>query len=159
VSGRQFDRAIEIGNKVVADNPTFGFAHNALAWAYWGKHKYPETMQEFKAAGQLEGDKNTAEFAATMEIGFRAGGWQGALRKGIEVSLVQRKTSTGFPSSYRIAQLYADLGDKDHAFEWLNTACQEHDWQVIGVRTDFTMDSLRSDPRYAELVRKIGFPQ
>ena len=159
LSGRQFDRAIEIGNKVVADNPTFGYVHRALALAYWGKHKYPETMQEFKAAGQLEGDKNTAEFAAAMEIGFRAGGWPGALRKGIEVSLVQRKTSTDFTSSYQIAQLYADLGDKDHAFGWLNTACQEHDWLVIGVRTDFTMDSLRSDPRYSELVRKIGFPQ
>jgi hypothetical protein len=55
--------------------------------------------------------------------------------------------------------LYADLGDKDHAFEWLNTAYQEHDIALIGLRTDFRMDSLRSDPRYAELVGKIGFPQ
>jgi serine/threonine protein kinase/Tfp pilus assembly protein PilF len=156
---RQFDKAVEICKKVIADNPTFGFVHRALALANWGKRKYPETIQEFKTAAQLDGDKNTAEFAASMEIGFRAGGWPGALRKGIEVSLVQRKTSSDFTSSYRIAQLYADLGDKDHAFEWLNTACQEHDWLVIGVRTDFTMDSLRSDPRYIELVRKIGFPQ
>jgi hypothetical protein len=144
---------------VIADNLTFGFVHNALAWAYWGKRKYPETIQEFKTDAQLEGDKNAAEFAAAMDTGFRSGGWPGALRKAIQALLAQRKTSTGFASSYRIAQLYADLGDKDHAFEWLNTACQEHDWLVIGVRTDFTMDSLRSDPRYAELVRKIGLPQ
>ena len=52
-----------------------------------------------------------------------------------------------------------DLGDKDHAFEWLNTAYQEHDVWLIALRTDPRFDSLRSDPRYAELVRKIGFPQ
>ena len=59
------------------------------------------------------------------------------------------KTNSDFVSPYRIAQLYADLGDKDHAFEWLNTAYQEHDL-LISLRTDFTMDSLRTDPRYAD---------
>ena len=62
-------------------------------------------------------------------------------------------------SPYRIASLYADLGDKNDAFRWLNTAYQEHVYLLIGLRTDFTMDSLRSDPRYIDLVRKIGFPQ
>jgi len=56
-------------------------------------------------------------------------------------------------------QLYADLSDQEHAFEWLNTAYQERDAGLMNLRTDFTMDSMRSDPRYAELVRKIGFPQ
>jgi hypothetical protein len=51
------------------------------------------------------------------------------------------------------------LGDKDHAFEWLNTAYQEHDGSTMAVRTDFVFDSLHSDPRFAELVRKIGLPQ
>ena len=55
--------------------------------------------------------------------------------------------------------MYAELGDKKDAFEWLNTAYQEHDFLMITLRTDFTMDTLRSDPRYTELVRKIGFPQ
>ena len=159
VSARQFDRALEVGKKVVADNSTFGFAHTGLAWAYWGKHKYPETIQEFRTAAQLGGDKNGAEFGAALDAGFRSGGWPGALRKAIDVLLAQRKTNTGFVSPYRIAQLYGDMGDKNHAFEWLNTAYQEHDFLVISLRTDFTMDSLRSDPRYTELVRKIGFPQ
>jgi hypothetical protein len=62
-------------------------------------------------------------------------------------------------SPYFIAQLYGDLGDKGHAFEWLNTAYAEHDLPLTELRSDFLMDSLRSDPRYIELVRKIGFPQ
>jgi serine/threonine protein kinase/tetratricopeptide (TPR) repeat protein len=158
-SARQFDRAIEIGKKVVADNPTFGFAHTGLAQAYWGKHEYPQTIQEFRTAAQLGADRNGTEFAAALDAGFRSGGWPGALRKAINVLLAQRKTNGGFVSPYQIAQLYADLGDKNHAFEWINTAYQEHDFLVISLRTDFTMDTLRSDPRYIELERKIGFPQ
>ena len=81
------------------------------------------------------------------------------MRKAIEVSLAERKNKSSYVSAYGIAELYADLGDKDHAFEWLNTAYQEHDFGLPDIRTDFTMDSLRSDPRYAELIRKIGLPQ
>jgi len=156
---RQFDKAIELYKKVIADNPTFGIAHWGLAWSYWGQHRYPETIEEFATDAQLEGDKNTAEFAAALDAGFRAGGWPGALRKAIEISLARRKAKEDFVHAYRIAELYAELRDKDHAFEWINTAYQEHGHLLYGLRTDFTLDSLRSDPRYAELVRKIGFPQ
>ncbi len=156
---RQFDKAIEIFKKVSADNPAFGRAHGGLASSYWGQHKYPEAIQEFKTTAQLEGDKIAAEVAAALDAGYRSGGWPSALRKAIEVSLAQRKARTGYVSPYQIARLYADLGDKDHAFEWLNAAYQEHDENLVSLRTNFTLDSLRSDPRYAELVRKIGFPQ
>jgi hypothetical protein len=62
-------------------------------------------------------------------------------------------------SAYQIAELYGDLGDKDHAFELLNAAYREHDPFLHALRIDPMFESLRSDPRYAELVRKIGFPQ
>jgi len=155
---RQFDKAIELYKKLIADNPTFGRAHDVLGVSYWGEHKYAEAIQEWKTVTQLEGDKNYAEYVAALDAGFRSGGWPGALRKGIEVSLAQRKVKAGYVSPFRIAELYGDLGDKDHAFEWLNTAYQEHDVNLISLRTDFALDSLRSDPRYVELVRKIGFP-
>jgi hypothetical protein len=92
-----------------------------------------------------------------MEQGFRSGGWKGALTKGIEARQTQRKT--GYASAYQIAILYADLGDKNKAFRWLNTAYQERDTYLYGLRTDFLLDPLRSDPRFAELVRKVGLPQ
>ena len=81
------------------------------------------------------------------------------MRRGAEAYLAQRKAQTEYVSPYQIAQIYADLGDKDRAFEWLNTAYQEHDTFVAALRTDFVLDSLRADSRYADLVRKMRFPR
>jgi hypothetical protein len=77
--------------------------------------------------------------------------------KGIEIRQAQRKT--GYSSAYKIAQLYADLGNKDQAFKWLDTAYQERDFNLIGLNTDFLFDPIRSDPRVPDLVHKVGLPQ
>ena len=155
---RQFDKAIEIGTRLIRDNPSFAAGHSYLASMYWAAHKYPQAVQETNTAAQFAGDKNYSEYASALDAGFRSGGWPAAERKAIEAGLAQRKAKTDYVSSYGIAELYADSGDKDHAFEWLNVAYQEHDG-LIALRTDFALDSLRSDPRFAELVRKVGLPQ
>jgi eukaryotic-like serine/threonine-protein kinase len=156
---RQFDRSIEILNKFNAENPSFGRGHFGLYQADWGKREYAEAIRQLKTSAQLEGDKDAAEIADAMDTGFRSGGLQAAMRKAIEVAFARRKTSANFVSPFQIASYYAELGDKDHAFDWLNTAYQERDNYLEALRTTYWMDSLRSDPRYAALVRKIGFPQ
>jgi serine/threonine protein kinase/tetratricopeptide (TPR) repeat protein len=158
-SAHQFDKAADACKQVIAENPNFGRAHTGLAEACWAQRKYPEAIEEFKIGSQFEGDKNYIEWANAMATGFRSGGWSGALRKGLEVLLAQRSAKTEYVSPYGIAEVYAQLGDRDHAFQWLNTAYQEHDGGLAGLQTDFMLDSLHSDPRYAELVRRIGFPQ
>jgi predicted Zn-dependent protease len=82
---RQYDQAIEVCKEVAKENPTFAFAHNCLAYGYWGKRMYPQVIEEWKAYGQLSGDRNETEFASAMEQGFRAAGWKGALSKGFSV--------------------------------------------------------------------------
>jgi hypothetical protein len=118
---------------------------------------YTQVIEEWQAYGQLSGDRNESKFASALEGGFRSAGWKSALAKAIEVRQAQRKT--GYFSGYRIAELYADLGDKDQAFRWLNIAYQERDPWLEGLKTDFSLDPLRSDPQFAELVRKVGLPQ
>jgi eukaryotic-like serine/threonine-protein kinase len=154
---RKFDEAIAVCKKVSNENPTFAFVHNCLAFAYWGKRMYPEVVEEFKMLARLSGDLRLSDYAAAIERGFHAGGWKGALTSGVGVLQAQRKT--GYSSAYSIAELYADLGDKDQTFQWLNTALQEHDVNLISLKTDFLLDSLRPDPRFAELVRRVGLPQ
>ena len=117
---------------------------------------YWQSIEESKVASRLSGDRSESEFVSAMEQGFRAGGWEGAYRKGIEVALAQRKT--GGWSGFDIAAMYAELGEKDPAFQWLNTALQEHDGDLVRLKTDPAFDAIRSDPRFAELVRKVGLP-
>ena len=160
ICARRYDEAIAICKKVADENPTFARAHLRLADAYWGKHMYPQVIEQSKVWGRLSGDRNDSDFASAVEQGFRSAGWKGALTKGIGARLAQRKK--GYFSACGIAVLYADLGDKNQAFRWLNTAFQEHDGGdggLMGLKTDFSLDPLRSDPRFAELVRKVGLPQ
>jgi len=98
-------------------------------------------------------------FGDALDNGFRSGGWPAALRKGIELMQAQQKSMPGYVFAFYLAKLYAELGEKDRAFESLELAYKKHDVWLIGLRTDFALDSLRSDPRYVELVRKIGFPR
>jgi serine/threonine protein kinase/tetratricopeptide (TPR) repeat protein len=157
ITTRQYDEAIATCKKVADENPRFAVAHFCLYLAYWGKRSYAQVVEEWKTYGQLSGDRNESDFASALEQGFRSAGWKGALTKGIQTRQAQRKT--GYSSPYGIAQLYAELGDKEQAFRWLNTACQERDAALAGLKTDFSLDSIRSDPRFAELVRKVGLPQ
>jgi adenylate cyclase len=157
ILARQYDEAIAVCKKVANENPTFTMAHYCLSVAYWGKRMYLQSIEEFKVASQLSGDRNESELASAMDQGFRSDGWKGAYRRGIEASLAQRKT--GSSSAYTIATMYAELGEKDQAFQWLNTAFEEHDEDLLGLKTDSSFDPIRSDPRFAELVRKVGLPQ
>jgi eukaryotic-like serine/threonine-protein kinase len=154
---RKYDDAIATCQKLAAENPTFAQAHFCLIQAYWGKGMYAQVVEEYKLLGQLGGDPKDIEFASALEQGFRAGGWKGALTKGVEVRQAQRKAS--YSSAYDIAALYAGLGEKDEAFRWLNAAYEERDYQIESLRTDFRLDPVRSDPRFAELVGKVGLPQ
>ncbi len=115
---------------------------------------YPQVIEEYKAYAQITGDRNDSEYASALEQGFRSAGWKGALAKGIEVRQAQRKN--GYSSAYRIAVLYAESGDTEQSFRWLNTAYQERDYSLEGLKTDYSFDPIRSDPRFAELVRKVG---
>jgi serine/threonine protein kinase/tetratricopeptide (TPR) repeat protein len=153
---RKYDEAIAVCQRVANDNPNFARVHMCLAQCYWGKGMYPQVVEQIKVYGQLVDDRNEADFASALEQGFRSAGWRGALSSAIEVRKAQRKS--GYSSSYSIAALYADSGNKDEALKWLNTAYEERDGQMDGLKTDFLLDSLRSDPRFVELVRRVGLP-
>jgi hypothetical protein len=130
----------------------------------WGQHYSGKSADIISLQQQIAGDLaeklrsnlSTSERQQLTKQGtqnLEAAGWKGALTKGIETRQAQRKT--GYSSAYRIAVLHADLGDKDQTFRWLNAAYQERDLGLLGLKTDFLLDPLRSDPRFAELVRKV----
>jgi serine/threonine protein kinase len=158
---RRYDEAIAICQKLASEDPNFPSSHICLAFAYWGKHMYSELIEEWKAYGRISGDKNESDAAAALAEGFRSAGWKVALLKGIETLQAEHEhgASSLFTSPFMIACFYASLGDKDRAFDWLNTAYQEHDRMLLCLRTFSQLDPLHSDPRFDELVRKVGLPQ
>ncbi len=157
VAQRKYDEAITVCQQLAIENPTFALAHDCLYYAYWAKHMYPQVVEEYKIHAQLSGDPIDVNFAAALDRGFRASGWNGAAAQVIENLQAQRKT--GYGSPYLIARIYADLGDKEHAFQWLDISYREHEWLLIGLNTQFELDPIRSDPRFAELVKKVGLPK
>jgi len=154
---RNYDEAMAACQKVADENPTFARAHWCLARVYWLKGLYPQMLEQYKTYAQLSADPSEIAFASALEQGFHAGGWKGALTKGIQAQLAARKT--GYSSAYDIAILYAGLGDKEAAFEWLNVAYQERDSGMERLKSDPWLDPLRPDPRLNDLIRKVGLPQ
>jgi eukaryotic-like serine/threonine-protein kinase len=152
-----YDEAFAICTKVIQETPSYARPHYCLSDIYWAQRNYPKYVEEEKLYGQFAGSPELAALGNALEQGLRAGGWKSAMEKGIAELQKQRKS--GYASAFTIAAFYAELGDKDRAFEWLDTAYKERDYQMYGLRTHFALRSLHSDPRFAELVRKIGFPQ
>ncbi len=150
----QYDQAITICKQLVQENPTFPIAHDCLVYAYWGKQAYAQAVEEWKIEGQLTGNPDDAKFADALERGFRSAGWKGAMAAGARVHEARRKT--GGESPLFIARFYADMGDKDKAFEWLDIAFREHDRLLTDLNVSPGFDNVRSDPRFTELVSKIG---
>jgi TolB-like protein/Tfp pilus assembly protein PilF len=156
VDAGQYDQAIDVCKRLAQGVPTFPMAHDCLFYAYWAKRMYPQAIEEWKIEGQLTGDPDDIEAADAMERGFRSGGWKGGLAATIAVFEARR--AKGYASPFIIARFYADMGDKDKAFDWLDTALREHDRLLVDLNVSPGFDNIRSDPRFAELVRKVGLP-
>ena len=99
---------------------------------------------------------SSAERLARQEA-YTKSGWKAFLQVG--VSNLLERSKKGYVRPYTIASFYARLGQKDEAFVWLEKAYQDRDYQMTELNVRPEMDSLRSDPRFAELVRKVGLPK
>jgi hypothetical protein len=155
--GYDFDGAISDCHEIAAKFPEFPQAHVFLAAAYEGKGMHAQSINERKIFQQLTGDPQSKELLAAYEEGSRNGGFKAGAQK--VVDLLQQQAKKTYVSPVEIAGLYALLGDKNQAFAWLNKSYQGgHEVALMAFRTDYRFDSLKGDPRYAELERKIGLP-
>lgn len=156
VDAGQYDPAIEICKQLVRENPAFPMAHDCLVYAYWGKGLYGQVVEEWKIEGQLTGDADDLEFSDALERGYRSGGWKGAEASAVKVVEARRQRSYGSP--FIIGRFYADMGEKDKAFDWLEQAYREHDRLLPMLEVAPGFASVRGDPRFAELARRVGLP-
>ncbi|HEY4879168.1 MAG TPA: protein kinase [Candidatus Acidoferrales bacterium] len=156
---REYDKSLEILNQIEVENPGFPVAMYGRSWVYWSQKKYPETIQALQSYAKSINSENFREFSDALDSGYRSGGWPAALHQGVRVFEAQYLAKKNAEAPYWIGRMYGDLGDKDNAFKWLDIAFRERSIWLMALRTQPEFDSLRSDPRWAELVRRIGLPQ
>jgi eukaryotic-like serine/threonine-protein kinase len=156
---QQFDEAIAQFQKALDLNPNLPAVHALIASAYTMKRMYPQALAEYdKIADQ---DK-----AVAAENQFVAGGlgWVYAVsgRRADALKIAKEfmdLSSHAYVDFYPVAAIYAGLGDKDEAFRLLEQAYKEHSGIMIFLAVDPFWYGMHSDPRYADLLRRMGMPQ
>ena len=151
---RRYDPAIEQYRKTLDLDSNFVRAHIQLGQVYGQKAQYEEAISELKKAISLNSEDNYA--IQLLGYTYAISGRTNEAYKALE-ELKKRAKTHVLP--YDFAVIYAGLGQKDQAFEWLEKAYTERDEGLLYLKVDAVLDSLRSDPRFAHLVRRVGFPQ
>jgi TolB-like protein/Tfp pilus assembly protein PilF len=152
---RQYDEAIEQFKKVIEMEPNFVAARSVLGSVLVQKALYEEAMAEYQKVLEL------IKGAAVVEISVKAIMAHAYAKWGKRIDairLLDEVIATGTASPYSVAGIYAALGESDSAFECLNKAWEQHDLQLVSLKVDPTLDGVRSDARFANLVRRVGLP-
>jgi TolB-like protein/Tfp pilus assembly protein PilF len=149
---RQYDLAVKCLRKALEIDPNFEQGRWGLGLAYEGKGLIEEAATEFQKAVNLSGGNPV--YAAALGHAYAIGGKKAeAMRTRAEL---EEQSTRRYVSPYWMATLHAGLGDKDQAFQWLEKAYEERSGGLIWLGVDPRMDGLRSDPRFAVLMRRIG---
>jgi serine/threonine protein kinase/tetratricopeptide (TPR) repeat protein len=148
-----YDKAIEQWRKSLEVDPSHTEALYYLSYGYELKGQYDEATKYLNQGLTSEGH---ADIAAENERVYARSGWKGLLRKRIERGSDPQKR--GLYDPYGVASSYVKLGDNDKAFLWLDKTYAEQ-IPMSFLMVDRDLDKLRSDPRYTDLVHRIGFPQ
>ena len=151
-NARQLEQARAQLQKTLAMNPGFGEAHGMLGAVYEQQGRYQEAIAELQKSMELGGIDARGNIGHVYALSGRRGEAQKILRQ------LQEEAKSKPVSSYNVAKIYAGLGEKEQAFAWLEKALAERDSNLTipGLKVDVLFDNLRSDPRFAELLRRIG---
>jgi eukaryotic-like serine/threonine-protein kinase len=156
---KHYDEAMESLRKTIDMDPSFPRAHRTLANVYLYQGRCIEATWEFEKEDSLLGRRSAKEREAwygPLRRAFKAGGVKGYYRQLLAERLEWSKTKPQAPLGLAIP--HAVLGDADSAFYWLVKARDAHDPSMRRIRMEVWWDNLRSDPRYAPLLRSMGLP-
>jgi TolB-like protein/DNA-binding winged helix-turn-helix (wHTH) protein/Flp pilus assembly protein TadD len=148
-----YDESMIQSRKTIEMDPNFALAHNQLAQAYLQKHMNVEAIAELQKAVELSGGSPTC-IANLARAYVASGKTSEAVRL---LSDLKNHSNRGYSDASEIAVVYAALDDKDQAMHWLEIGYEERFNPGVLLRPGF--DPLRSDPRFQDLLRRIGFPR
>jgi tetratricopeptide (TPR) repeat protein len=150
----QYDLCIEIHRKKLELYPNSPVAYGGLGDEYRRKAMYPEAIANLQKAVDLSGGEpgNLSDLGYTYAVFDKR---NEALKILHQLTLLSKRR---YVSPYTFAFVYVGLGEKDRAFDWLQKGVDDHSINLVALRDAKELDSIRSDPRFAELLRRIGLP-
>jgi len=153
---RQYPESIEQARRLLEIDPTFANAHLLLSRTYLFVGKYDLWLEEWEKVARLNNDSENLALVDAAKREYPKSGYRGALKRVVALEEEQAKRIYIDPAWH--ARQYALLGEKDQAFAWLEKAYAEKSGFLHYLKVSPDFDSLRSDPRYADLLKRMGLP-
>jgi len=149
---REYDRSLEQCRTTLDLDANFWIAHFFAGKDYLQKRMYGEALRELRLAGDI-----TSEVLATT-------GYVHAVSKNVGeartiLDQLRRRRSQAYVPPSHLARIHAALGENDQAFAWLDKAYEERDVWLIWLTAEPMWDSLQSDPRFGDLLRRLRLPR
>jgi TolB-like protein/predicted Ser/Thr protein kinase len=150
----QYDKAIEQLRKTLELDPNYAYGHFGLARVYMRKSMFNEAVQESQKALSLSAG-DPPYFTQVVLALVAAGRKAEALKVLGELEELSKRK---YVRASDFAAICGSLGRRDEAFQWLDKAYQEHEIQLVSLKTAWDLDPLRSDPRFEDFLRRMNFP-
>jgi TolB-like protein/DNA-binding winged helix-turn-helix (wHTH) protein/Tfp pilus assembly protein PilF len=151
---REYDQAIEQLRNTIDMDPDFILPHLVLGQAYEQKKAYDQAITELRRAADIS--RNSPPVLAALARTYAVSGRTTEARNLLDQLMQQSKKQ--YVSPFYVAIVYAGLGEKDQALDWLEKAYGDHSNAIIFLKVDPQLDTLRSNPRFHELQRKLRLP-
>lgn len=155
IQARQYDPALTHLHKTLEMDSNFLLTHLYLGLAYEQKGMLEDAIAALRAATALS--ELSTEAAAALGHAY---GLAGRTREAREMlGGLKKQAQRGYVSTYFIATVHLGLGEIDETFEWLSKAYNDREQWLIYLNVEPKLDGLRLDPRFADLMRRVGLPQ
>ncbi len=151
---RQYDVAVDQFKKTIEMDPNYASAHDNLAAAYFDMGQYDGLIAERKKGATLNNDPEQLAIAEDVGRVYAQSGYRAAVLR--EAELLKQLASRRYVDYSFIAYDYAAVGEKDQTFQWLEKAFTQKSEGLQLIKAVRSMDKLRSDPRYADLLKRMG---
>ncbi len=152
-SGRTSE-ALEQLKKTQELDPSYAPVYAVMGWALEKAGRCDEAIPKFQDA--LERSRGNLVYRGALAHAFACAGNSKEARAILGALLALSKKE--YISPHSITAIYAALGEKDKAFEWLERAYREHDGWLVFIKIQYLLDPLRGDPRFSALLAKMNFP-
>jgi TolB-like protein/DNA-binding winged helix-turn-helix (wHTH) protein/Flp pilus assembly protein TadD len=154
-AAHDYDQSVRLAEKFLRSQPDDPWERTILGWTYEQKRMPEQAVAEFKRA--VEATKDDPFYVAALGHGYALAGNRREAEKILQ-SLSDRGKKS-YVSPFDLALIYAALGEKDKAFALLDKAVAEHSTFLVYTKWEPRLDPLRSDPRFQDLLRRIGLPR